>query len=421
MEKIQPHKWLNFGISDILLFACISFTFVFNLNPARVLGLPLYTWTNLFLFAFITYMFAGCIFRGGKIRWSKFFVWPLLFIVMGIISISYSFAVLDSADRCRRMVLLFFLMVAVYQYASRSQEYLLRALKMFMWGGVFAAVYLMGFSDLHVAQRVGEVIGDSNLIGMIMAFASVVALFLWHKLREKMYLVAWAVLAAAVLLTGSRSSFGLLLVGLLMTTYLLNYLQKKNVLKLFLITLAVAGLLVGMVYIVMNVQFLYDILGIRLQSFYQITHGMTSVNNEGSTQLRLMFMGKAWNWFLHSPFWLGHGINSFPAYNQQMIYGGWYSFSHCDYVELLSGVGVPGFVFFFAPYVLWLRYFWQAAKKADVFFCVLGLTLTTDFLLGEWFLCMYYEKSTWIMFALLTAVYRLVKGEVNEKSTSGVL
>ena len=403
------------AISTVLLFLLTSFTFIFNYNESRFFGIPAYTWVNIFIVLFIAFTLLRCISSNGKLAWDRTFKWPVLFIIMCFISIIYSYASSDTADRCRRMLIMLALMLAVFQFVQASEKNLIRGLKVFVWSGFLASVYLFSHSNVLRELRIGRAIGDPNLVGFTLVFASTMAIHFLKEEGKKVYILPIATMGAAIILTGSRASFGLLIAAIVANVYLTAYQRKWNILKVTFITLLFGGIIVWGLYLVMNVPVLYNVLGMRLLSFYQITHGMESVYHESSTQTRMLFIQRGFEWFLNSPLWLGHGINSFPAYNATFSIG-WYSFSHCDYIEILSGVGIPGIVFFFAPYVTWIKDFFKRGESKSQKYKILMLSLVIEFLLGEIFLCTYYEKGTWILFALLAALGRISEEQLHEES-----
>ena len=400
-------------ISCILLSILTVFVFIFNYNETRFVGIPAYLWTNIFIVGYMLFVVAICLFSNGKLLWDKSFKWPLLFLIICFISFFYSYAPYETLDRARRMLIMIGLMISVFQFVGANEVNLNKGLKIFVWSGFLAALYLFLNTKALEAGRIGRVIGDPNLIGFTFAFACTISIHYLKEEKKKLYLLPILTMGAAILLTGSRASFGLLIVAILSYVYSTAYQHKWNVFKVVFISIGIVSLIVVGIVLIMNNPTLYKALGMRLLSFYQITHGMESVYHEGSTHLRLVFIKRGFDWFANSPFFLGHGINSFPSYNAT-FYDGWYTFSHCDYIEILSGVGIPGFIFFFAPYIIWIRTYFVRRKFVDQKYLILLLVLVVEFLLGEMFLCTYYEKGTWIMFALLAGLCKVTEIQMHE-------
>ena len=336
------------------------------------------------------------------------------FILLCFLSTFYSFAPDASLDRTRRMIIMVVLSVCVYQYASTSFKNLKFALKSFSWAGFFGAIYLLMNSNL--GQRLGSLIGDANLVGITFSFAASIAIYIFKTEHKIIYLAQVIVIAFTVLMTGSRTSMGLLIAAIIGNIYLIAYQKKWKMRYVILITIgAIAGLM-GFLYALMNVPILYNVLGMRVLSFYQIIHGQASVYGETSTQFRALYAMRGFEWFLESLIW-GNGINAYPAYNATFA-DGRFCFSHCEYAEILSGLGILGFIAYFFPY---FKMGASAMKRGHSVenkeLKVLLLTLIAELLLGSIFLVMYYEKPTWILIALMASIMEMTQNEyISEKS-----
>ena len=94
-------------------------------------------------------------------------------------------------------------------------------------------------------------------------------------------------------------------------------------------------------------------------------------------------------------------------------------FSHCEYVEILSGLGVLGFISYFSPYIIMGA---SAMRRTNApeskELKVLLFTLIAELLLGSIFLVMYYEKPIWILVALMASIMGLTKNEDRRKKES---
>ena len=400
------------SISGLLMLLMTSCVLVFNYTDKGLLGIPGYLWVNILISGFIALQVVITLMNGSRIRWSKVYNYSVLFILLCFLSTFYSFAPDASLDRTRRMIIMVVLSVCIYQYSSMSIENLIFALKSFSWAGFFGAIYLLMGSNL--GQRLGSLIGDANLVGITFSFAASIAIYIFKTEYKIAYLVQVIIIAFTVLMTGSRTSMGLLITAIVGNIYLIAYQKKWKMRYVILITIGVIAGLLGFLYALMNVPILYDVLGMRVLSFYQIIHGQASVYGETSTQFRAIYAMRGFKWFLESPIW-GNGINAYPAYNATFA-DGRFCFSHCEYAEILSGRGILGFIAYFFPYFKMgasaMRRGCSAESKE---LKVLLLTLIAELILGSIFLVMYYEKPTWILIALMTSIMEMTQNEYTGK------
>lgn len=407
---------INFEtLSRIVFFLMTSSVLIFNYTDDSFAGIPGYLWVNILISGFIALQILVILKQKGKIRWSNIYYYSLIFIVLCFFSTFYSFSPSASLDRARRMVIMVCLSICIFQFSSKNITNLKFSLKAFSWAGFFGALYLLVNSDL--GQRMGSLIGDANLVGITFSFAASIGIYIYKTEHKFIYLIQIIVISFTVLMTGSRTSMGLLITAIIGNIYLIAYQKKWKMRYVLLVTIGVIIGLLLFLYALMNIPILYDVLGMRILSFYQITHGQASVYGETSTQFRALYAIRGFEWFLESPIF-GNGINAYPAYNATFI-DGRFCFSHCEYAEILSGLGILGFITYFFPYFKMAlcslkRGNTQESKELKV----LLFTLIAELLLGSIFLVMYYEKPTWILIALMVSIMEIVENG-KEKSING--
>lgn len=395
-------------ISGLVMLLMTSCVLVFNYTDKGLLGIPGHMWVNILISSYIALQILIVVKNKGKIRWNKLFIYSIFFILLCFISTFYSFAPDASLDRTRRMIIMVGLSICIFQYSSKSLKSLLITLKTFSWAGFLGAIYLLMNSNL--GQRLGSLIGDANLVGITFSFAVSIAIYIFKTEHKIVYLVQIVVVSFTVLMTGSRTSMGLLIAAIIGNIYLVAFQKKWKIKNVIIITIGIIAGLLGFLYALMNVPILYDVLGIRILSFYQIIHGQTSVYGETSTQFRALYARRGFEWFLESPIW-GNGINAYPAYNATFA-DGRFCFSHCEYAEILSGLGILGFIAYFFPYFKMGTSAIQRGKTPESKeLKILLLTLIVQLLLGSIFLVMYYEKPTWILFALMASIMEMTQNE----------
>ena len=349
MEKIGKLPVRFDTISGIVMFLMTLCVLVFNYTDEGLLGIPGYLWVNILISGFIALQVLITLKNKGKIRWNKVYNSSIFFILLCFLSTFYSFAPDASFDRARRMIIMVGMSICIFQYSSKNLKNLEIALKSFSWAGFLGAIYLLVNSSL--GQRLGSLIGDANLVGITFSFAASIAIYIFKTENKIIYLVQIIILSFTILMTGSRTSMGLMITTIIGNIYIAAYQKNWKIRNIILITIGVIAGLLGFLYALMNIPILYDVLGMRVLSFYQITHGQTSVYGETSTQFRALYARRGFEWFLESPIW-GNGINAYPAYNATFA-DGRFCFSHCEYAEILSGLGILGFIAYFFRTLKW--------------------------------------------------------------------
>lgn len=157
-------------------------------------------------------------------------------------------------------------------------------------------------------------------------------------------------MAIVALLTGSKKAFIALIIGLFLSAVWLPRTRRK---KFFLFLLAVL-VTVGVLWAVYYVPTLYQILGKRIDGFLSyILEG----TGDKSTASRGYMVELAMSLFRKHPL-TGIGLHNFKQINRYGVY------SHNNFMEMLSCLGVPGFVFYYGCiFISGVRMFSQVFLK----------------------------------------------------------
>lgn len=393
-----------------LFLLMTSMVFVFNFQTQTIMGISGNLWVNLCILFFIIW-WSLHVLKSGHLMWNPIYTFACLFLFISFVSYLYSFAPDDTFDKVKTLILVAWMSISIYQYIVLSGD-LDFVLKVYAFSGTLMALYIILKSDFMNGARLGNVIGDANLVGITLALTSTVALYLFFMQRKFIYILQFLCMGCVILLTGSRTAAVLLFSSVIVFLYTSAYLYHWRLKKIVIVTVILGAVLFATWQAIMNVPSLYDALGIRIISFFQISRGQHSINNEQSTQLRVLFAQRAFDWFIDSPVW-GNGINSFLSYNNTFANGN-YCFSHCNYTELLSGLGILGFISYYGIFLYSLLNICIKKNKLALKYKTLILTLVVEVLIGDIGLVVYYEKCTWILIALLAGVMQQIHGGESE-------
>lgn len=197
-------------------------------------------------------------------------------------------------------------------------------------------------------ERIGFKLGISpNALGMMLAIAS---LFLFYMIKfdsknKKIYVVLFLIFSSFCIFTGSRKAFSMLLIGLAFF-YLLLSNNRELIRKVIVIIIC---LVISMVAI-MNNKFLYNIIGHRFESMILEINNDSDSTQDWSVKERNFYIENAMQLFKENPI-LGVGGNGFAGYMDSINYYH-VAYSHNNFTELLSTLGLIGFIIY---YSLWLK------------------------------------------------------------------
>lgn len=269
--------------------------------------------------------------------------------------------------------------------------------------------------DLYGSERIGEVIGQNpNTFGMIMATSAVLTFYLVKtdneqkkRLPKIVYYILILLFSIFSLLSGSKKALILLGGGLVGLEIFVNHSKKK--LKGILTVIIVVPLAL---FFIFHNEKLYSVLGYRLEKTYlTITNQYTSTMKDGSLLEREYFQKTAMELFKKHPI-IGYGGNNFSTYLRSINYSD-PAYSHNNFTELLSTLGIIGFIiyYYFIGSTIWKLYKILKNKKEKEM-PILLLILMLLFLALDYGLVSYIEVFNAIILAIAASYVCLNEKEV---------
>ena len=197
---------------------------------------------------------------------------------------------------------------------------------------------------------------NRNTIAVILALGVLYMLHLGVT-RNKLFLLIMLVPLILGLVTGSRKLILAVSLGLLFYAFFYSVYCRKTSYKKFGPLLLAVAVVVVLLYLCYNVEFLYNIIGFRIEGLVETLTG--GENTEASAVERSRMIEKAFEMFMQKPFF-GWGIDGFAAYSGFGVY------SHNNYMEMLVSFGLVGFLFvyYFKFKLLWMHI--QMLRKGNL-------------------------------------------------------
>lgn len=191
--------------------------------------------------------------------------------------------------------------------------------------------------------RLGPSVGmHSNGLGQTLVVCIMCIFYRFIKTKKKLLLLLMILLLILTFLGKSRSS----LIEVFCGIFLIYTFSKKNTAKqIFYFVLGGCLLVVGL-YLLINIPFFYKIIGYRLEGLALFGN---SQGADASTVTRLYFVKIGWKLFFDNPIF-GVGMNNFSyiAFNEFSTWAKVYS--HNNYIEILSNLGIIGFFLYYYLY-----------------------------------------------------------------------
>ncbi len=300
-----------------------------------------------------------------------------------------SIAPIASAAYISTMLKCLIYMLFAYQYLY--QRTFQEISNLFTVLGLSVSIYLLLINRTLSGTRFAGSSLNANSVGMLCALAIVC---ICYRILSKdhcnlpVQIAAITVLSMVVILSGSRKALLLMIAPIAV-----YYVFRKNK-KIFFRILLVLGITVLTVLLLINIPYLYDSVGYRLESLASWV--LTGETTEGSINSRVKYINIGLEFFLQKP-WTGFGAAAFSS-----LPGTYNTYSHNNFIELMVSGGIPAVILFYFPFAVLLHRM-QQVKRNDNTFVFLSILLLCQLVLHMG-LVTYYTRRELFVYLFLFAV-----------------
>lgn len=374
------------AIQKPVIFPFGVYVFFIPFDPiSSITSGNIFTLTKLLGILTMLILFVKGIVENKFIKPNRVAIWWVLFILYGLLTVSWAInpeKVINSIPTAMGL-LIFYLLVASYQFKKEDYE----TLKWFiLLGGIVAAIVVCyGYTIGKFYGRASLMFGDriANPNGVAIAMLIPLSLCVEKLLRKNkkivkvLYIISFALLVYAIIITGSRKA--LLGVGLILIVY--QILSSKK----------------------MSLSFVVIVIGIGIMQFiphYHLERWGAAVETGAGGRLDIWYVG------LQSlkKYWLsGAGLSNFPeAFTEHVYhslnYVGIQRVAHNEYLKTIVELGIMGFMLFVIA--IWNHYRLLQTRIIDMnkimlkasFWAILMIMLSAD---------VTWNKSYWLLWMMI--------------------
>lgn len=218
--------------------------------------------------------------------------------------------------------------------------------------------------------RFSGILGNPNALAILLIYSLFLSLFVLNypqniirvtKIGRFIYVSNIILCFYTIFMTQSRKGivFGI-------TLLIISFLLKFSVKKVFpyIIGICIIGFLP---FLLPNIGTSFEGGLERLESVFNIVNNPAIIDN--STAIRLYYINEGWEDFKEYPVF-GHGINSFRYYYE--------FYSHNNYIELLFGTGLVGFLIYYSIHLNVLKKLFLDWKKNLFIILFVAILLVMD-------------------------------------------
>lgn len=332
--------------------------------------------------------------NGGilRVKLQAYYGFVLLFLAYMVINSLWAWNFSDTITKVKTVAQILLCSAAVYIYYQDKDD--MHALFMaVMWSGHFVTLYTILFYGLDYLtsivgeERLGTEFTNVNSIGMVAALACVLQV---NELMHKRNIWATVMVIPAVFMIAasqSRKALIFLILGVF-CIYIVNTVLRNGNLKSFIRIACFAVIAVVCLRLVLQLPIFSGILE-RVDSM--LAYWTEPDEADGSTMFRQQMIEVGITWFKKYP--IG-GVGIGCPHILSWEYVGKNSYLHNNFVELLCGGGILGFV---AYYVIYLYLFVNLFKyrHGDHELFAVGVVWLALMLIMNYGMVTYYTKLQW--------------------------
>lgn len=344
-----------------------------------------------------------------SIIFSPIIKWNFIFFVICFMSVlwsiyqEHSFAM--SFVMLKRLIIIFSIVINI-----RNKDDLFKVLKFYLIACMFMMIKITYF--FLIKGETGSKMWDLacgnyfNTVAQLLAFAIIIAYYFLRSEKNKKYIkVAYIFFMAFsvwhIYITGSRKGIIMPITEIFIYLVIINRKSMVKMLRAMFIMLIIGGIAI---YILSRNQELWNRMIIMFEMIF------SGEQLDESTQLRSYFINLAGQMFANKPI-IGQGVNSFVGVLNSEI--GKQMYSHNNYLEIASGLGIIGLVSYYWYYVYLVKGFIKNINKDNI--NALGLSIIVTLAIFEYGIVTYSVLLYPILLTFLGLIVEMNKWEDNKE------
>lgn len=390
---------LKFTVEDASLF-------IFILTKSGFLKNELIEYSTLLLF-FISIILK--IFKNKKIYLNKHALMYLYFTIYSTLSYLWAMNRSFVSETLKSVLALSLLLILLSNYID-SREKLLKVIKYTVISNTLVSlkiIMMYSYFSGSASDRIFSITGIYfNTVGQVFGFSIFFSIILYKYYKNKKYLYYLVPIIIAIILTESRKSILIPVIG---ATLIIIF--QRNILKIikFFPIIVILILLGWSILYYLVPAALYNIQS-KMSFLFEYLSGNNT--NDWSITLRSFFIVTGEKIFLAHPIF-GIGLNNFSYYVANYTSYGISRYSHNNYIEMLSCLGISGFIIYYSAYAkLFKLALTKALSDKHNFYAIIILSFIISLLIMEWGIVSY---SGCMYHILLLLSFYILKDDLSQK------
>ncbi len=297
---------------------------------------------KIFFFVFTGLSFLKVVLRlftDGKVKVPVVFLWYSGFTLLLLISVLWAWypdRTIAAMSRAIQVLMILFCLPQTYATPNGFR----RCAGIFSSTGIVSVFYIFIATPVQdwFSSRLGWAVTglNVNLLGLILSLCMVLSVYYAYYEKRRIFYLFSFVEFSAIILTGSRRSTIVCIVGCLLLAFLKDRSWRMFIRILALLCLTGIGF-----FALMNIEPLYNAIGVRFESMLRF---LITNSGDGSMFMRRWYADYARQLFSQSPL-VGIGTANFASSVLEAT--GHATYAHNNYYELLANNGIIGLLAYY--------------------------------------------------------------------------
>lgn len=281
-------------------------------------------------------------------------------------------------------IISFFIGEYIFHKSSESiEKKFLKIFDSFSLSTILMSIYLLIFDlprILGTHDRLGRIIFQDYGTYIVFSYSLIISIcYLFWKFvfikKDINTIIGFIIVFITSCFSGTRK---VLVCFVIFLVLILFYKNRKNIFKILKFIFVTLICVVALYNIILNNEVLYKLMGRRIESMVELIAGNEMVT-DNSIDERSLLKTLAISAFKEKPF-LGWGVNNFANYSE--INSGPFLYAHCNYLELLSTLGIVGTIVYYSAYFWLMKKSHKSLKNNNIsifIFFFLMVNLISDY------------------------------------------
>ncbi len=352
---------------------------------------------------------------------SKYILWILGFLTYTLIECKFALSYTNAIENWKTVFYIFIINLFIYKVSKYNKSIIPSIAIGVILGATIKACIIYSSYGLFAFLSSRNADGVSaNSIGFYSAISCFLIIIInilndkyktEGKINKLFLLILFIVNLLAVIMSASRKALIYLIIPLF--AYFIIY-SKKNKINYFKVMFRIVFSMMVIYFaylIIMNNEFLYNLIGIRIETMVNGLIGSGTI--DASTKTRLSLIESGMEWFKTKPLF-GYGLNNY-SYLFQQHYKMWNIayYSHNNYVELLVDTGIVGTIIYYIIYFIAFRNIILSKEKIKKIF--LGILIAL--LVCDYGMVSYYEPLTQLLLLMIMIVLSMKEDDLHNENS----